>query len=143
VTDTARPEWYPEAAREVTNYLIQNLSDLLPRNFALNSDGSDITVVHGQDRIQAMDIALVDPPEDLNEYSDLLQIALDNIQTVISRLTTEPWPQDRDRLTPSNAYVSVRDGLIFSGYATAHESLIALPPFTPGGPGRVARRASP
>jgi hypothetical protein len=120
---------YTDVASEIVDYLIQNLAGTLPPDLAVTAEGTAINVRQGQDSVNCMDLALVDPPEGIDEYAELVQIALDSIQTVVSRLTALPWPSAAGSMNSFNAYSTTRGDFIFAGYGTAEEPILGLPAF--------------
>ncbi len=118
-----------DPAAIVTEFLVGNLSEALPAGLTLTSDsGADLVVREGAEVTPCLDLALVSPPEYVDDFADLVHVALDSVQTAVSRVTELPWPRAGETLDVVNAY-SIRIGrTISSGYGTVDKPLLSLPP---------------
>lgn len=121
---------FRDTARSTVDFLVRNLAGSLPPGLSLISvQGTDLAIREkGSETIPCMDLALVDLPESAEEYAGLVHVALDSIQTVVSRVTTGPWPTVAGAVRVVNAYSAVQGETVTCGYGTIDNPLLALPP---------------
>ncbi len=113
----------------VTEFLVDNLSESLPHGLSLiSTSGTDLVIQKGAEVVPCTDLGLVSHPECADDYADLVQVALDSIQTAVSRVTKLPWPRAGKSLDVVNAYSVAVGRSISSGYGTTDNPLLPLRP---------------
>ncbi|WP_157734401.1 MULTISPECIES: hypothetical protein [Frankia] len=118
-----------DLARTATEFLIDNLSENLPHGISLiSTSGIDLAIQEGAEVIPCVDLGLISHPEHADDYADLIHVALDSIQTAVSRVTKLPWPRVGKSLEVVNAYSVVAGRSISSGYGTIDNPLLPLRP---------------
>ncbi|CAO5232482.1 hypothetical protein [Frankia sp. AgKG'84/4] len=118
-----------DPARIVAEFLVSNLSETLPPGLLLISDsGADLVVKEGAEVTPCLDLALISNPENADDFAGLIHVALDSVQVAVSRITRLPWPRVGESLNVVDAYSIQVGRSISSGYGTADDPLLPLPP---------------